>query len=153
MPAARLALLMLLPLMAGCASGGEPSNPNLVAPKVVVDALPNGNWTVFVHSSFGERRYESIEVRIDNETVSARTQAFSVEHDIETAPFFLEVRVVASASTYQYRALVAPAGEESTGAELVTVSLDGKWGDARRVGLPYQEILERVPPTPTTGAP
>jgi hypothetical protein len=137
-------VLMLLPLVAGCTTNGEPANPNLLTPKVVLDTLPNGSWTVYVHSHFVERRYDAIEVRIDNETAVVRQDAYSVEHVVDAPSFFLEVKVLAAETPFVFRGRVA-AAESADRVEVAALTLEGEWGDARRYSLPYERFLERPP--------
>ena len=136
-----LALLAAV-AMGGCANG-EPSNPNLAAPKLVLAARPDGaNATVFIHSAFGERTYEWIELRVDNTTHLNRTAAFSVE---ETLPlgFYFEAWAEAGDAVYQLRGRVDLFVVEER-ASVSLVNADGRWpDDPESYGLPFEHLLER----------
>lgn len=140
---ASLALLMAVPLLAGCATDGEPANPNLLAPKVVVDALPDGSLTIFVHSAFGERRYDRLEILVDNASESVRTASFSIEHRVNRTPAFLEVRAASGEETFRFQGLVALPPVRDERIEVAFVSEEGEWSEAREYGLPFERILER----------
>src|SRR5688572_30547338 len=94
-------LVALLVALAGCAGpDGGSANPNLLAPKVVVGARPDGNVTVFVHGAFREQLYEWVLVRVDNATLSNLSWAFSSEERVDRPGFFLEVEAGTAEALY-----------------------------------------------------
>lgn len=125
-------------LLAGCASG----NPNTLAPKLVVDAREAGGLTVFVHSAFGERAYDRLQVRLDNATTLGRVDAFSLEEPLDRSGFYLEVEATLETETYEVRGRVdlLPDGES---VSVAFVDGEGRWADAREFSLPFERILER----------
>ncbi|HWH09413.1 MAG TPA: hypothetical protein VNX21_09445 [Candidatus Thermoplasmatota archaeon] len=135
-------LVALLVALAGCTGpeGGSP-NPNLLAPKVVVGARPDGNATLFVHGAFREHLYEWILVRVDNATLSNRTWTFSSEERVDRAGFFLEVEVGTADSLYRSRARV----DLNATDERVRVAFldDDGWNDARAYNLPFEHVADR----------
>lgn len=139
-----LPLLLLAGGAAGCVGNGEPANPNLLAPKVVLDGLEDGSYTVFVHSAIGERRYDSLVLLVDNETVVERYDVFSLEHRIEVLPAFVDVRAVSGTTQFSFRASLLPDPEEN-GVGIALVSATGEWSEPRRYSLPFERFLERPP--------
>lgn len=137
-------MVLLACLAAGCTTG-EPANPNLAAPKVVVAPRDDGTLTLFVHSAFGERMYDFIEVRIDNETRGNRTRAFSWEAEVPEDGFFLEVVAGSGAQLYEIRARVdvAPDGEKALVAFHDAAGSGDDWSEPRSYALPFERILER----------
>lgn len=128
--------------VAGCA-GGDAANPNLGAPKLHIAARPDGNLTLFVHGAFGDRLYEWIHVRIDNETLVNRSASFSVEES--RAPgFYVDASAELSDEVYVLRARIdhEPAPERLA---VSLVGIDGEWAQAERFGLPFERLLERRP--------
>lgn len=125
--------------LAGCAEGG---NPNIFAPKLVIDARPDGGATVFVHSAFGERPYDALSMSLDNATTFARDHTFSLEERLPQDGFYLEVEAAVAQETYALRARldILPDREHAT---VAFVDLEGQWSDAREVNLPFERILER----------
>lgn len=136
-----MALLALAAALSGCVSD-DPANPNLAAPKVVVQARPDGDVTLYVHGAFGERLYEWLTLRVDNVTVTNQTNRFSLETTTPARGFFLEVAGESGEQLYESRARV---DIDPTGQRAVVSSLDakGKWGDERSYSLPFGTILER----------
>lgn len=139
----RVLLLLLLPaLAAGCTAGEV--NPNLLAPKVVVDVLPSGDVAVFVHSAFGERRYDSIVVHIDNATAAERAHAFSLEERVNQSRFFLDVQVVSGESVFRFQGDFDLEGvEEKERVDVAILDPQGGWTEPRTYSLPFVQILDR----------
>lgn len=132
---------ILAAIASGC-TAGEPANPNLAAPKLVVAPRPDGNATVFIHSAFGERVYEWIELKVDNGSVGNRTSSFSME---EVAPraAFIEARAMFGDTLYEFRARidVFPADER---ASVTLVEANGEWArEPESFELPYEAFLEQ----------
>lgn len=133
--------LLVASLSAGCTTG-EPTNPNLAAPKVVVALDPDNVPTVYVHSAFGERMYEWIEVRVDNETIGNRSNVFSWESSVASHSFFLEVFAESGTQLYEVRALIEiqPTDQQ---AEISFLQGSSRWSEPRSFGLPFERIMER----------
>lgn len=137
------AALLAVPL-AGCAgAGGGGVNPALLSPKVVLDVRLDGVPVVFVHSAFGERAYDRIEVALDNGTARESILAYSLETPLNRSSFFLEVRVRAGESRFAMRGTVALDAERDR-AEVALLSESGEWSAPRTFGLPYERILDRL---------
>lgn len=136
-------LVALLALTSGCL-GSEPTNPNLLAPKVVLDMLPDGDIALFVHSAFGERRYDSITLALDNETIDTRSQAFSLEHRMNQTQFFLDVSARSGESEFRLRGAF-DLNTTATQPRIDVSLLDSRtgWADERTYGLPFERILDR----------
>lgn len=135
------ATMLVAVLMAGCSAGT--ANPHLLAPKLVVFPLKDGNVTLFVHAAFGERMYESLTLAVDNSTIATREEAFSLETTVASAGFFVEVTTRSTDETYHLRARV----DVDHGNERVRIVLledAGVWGPADTYSLPYERIIERV---------
>lgn len=132
---------LLLAGLGGCTTSGGGTNPNLLAPKLVVQPRHDGNVTLFVHGAFRDESYDWLRVSVDNVTVLNRTSAFSAEEDIASRGFFVDVTAVAGLQLYQTRARV----DVNDTAERVRVSFlqeDG-WTDAKSFGFPFEHILDR----------
>lgn len=126
--------------IAGCA-GGEPANPNLAAPKLVIAQRDDGNATIFVHSAFGERVYEWIAVSVDNETLTNESSTFAVE-EVVAPGFYVEATAEFADAVYQLRARVDVFRVEER-ASVALVDADGDWPkDAESFDLPYERLLE-----------
>lgn len=143
MKAAWIVALLATVALAGCAA--QPANPSLSAPKLVVAARPDGNATVFMHSAFGERAYEWISLSADNQSLTNRSSAFSVEASLLSG-FYLDAAAQAGEEVYVLRARIDVfAAEERASVSLV--DSEGKWPDeAESFGLPYEHLLERRAP-------
>lgn len=141
MKAGWLIPLLVAASFAGCTAGEAP-NPHLLSPKVVLQARPDGNLTVYVHSAFGERAYDWLSLRVDNVTVANRTDAFSLEETVPGDSHFLEVTTGTSTQVYVMRARVdvEPDGER---AQVSFLDDEGAWSDAKPFTLPFEHILER----------
>lgn len=142
MKAAALAAVVVAALLAGCAAG-EPSNPNLMAPKMILRAHDDGSVTVYVHSAFGERDYDLLALTVDNATFQ-RAEAFSIEERIPDQDFFLGVRAMAYGQAYEIRGQVL-VDEDRERVRILLLDEKGDWEPARTYNLPYERILERVP--------
>jgi hypothetical protein len=134
----RLIALLMVAALAGCLSR-EPANP----PKVVVDRLGEGPVTIFVHSAFGDRRYDSIVLRIDNETVASRTNAFSLEFEVDRPNFFLDVSAESGTSSFTLVATFAPSVDRPDRLDVSLRDKTEEWSEPRAYSLPYERILER----------
>ena len=127
--------------LCGCV-GGNGGNPNLLAPKLVVQPRGDGNVTIFVHGAFREQFYDWISLGVDNQSVENRTQAFSLERVVEPDGFFVDVRAFTNEQLYEAKARL----DVNWTAERVLVAtqdLDGEWHDARPFSLPYERVLDR----------
>lgn len=143
MKAAWIVALLATVALAGC--GAQPANPSLAAPKLVVAARPDGNATVFVHSAFGERSYEWIALSIDNQSLTNRTSAFSIEASLATG-FYLDVAAEAGEDVYVLRARI-DVFEAEERASVSLVDSEGKWPDEpESFGLPFEHLLDRREP-------
>lgn len=133
---------MMASLLGGCAGGESPANPNLLAPKAILAAKPDGNATIYVHSAFGDHEYDWIEVVLDNVTLENRTDVFSFEADVPEPHYMLEVSAGAGNQVYHLRSRI----DIASGREKALVAIendDGTWGDAKSFGLPWEHILNR----------
>lgn len=135
--------LLVVGALGGCAAGGgNPQNPNLLAPKLVVHPRADGGAILYVHGAFREQVYDWIRVAIDNETVDNRSTVFSFETVVPTQAFFLDVEAGAGESVYRARARL-DLDVENDRVLVATLEDDG-WSDARASSLPYEDILDRV---------
>lgn len=141
---ARALALTALALCAGCLAG-EPVNPNIAAPKLLVQPREDGNVTLFVHSAFGERAYDWIALSIDNASVANRTDAFSLEEQVASLGFYAEVEAGANDQVYLARVRVDVVPEDER-ALVSFLDEQGKWSDPRPYALPFGTILERRGP-------
>ncbi|HUR69988.1 MAG TPA: hypothetical protein VM370_12140 [Candidatus Thermoplasmatota archaeon] len=133
--------LLAAAALSGCTTG-DTANPNLAAPKLVVAPRPDGNATLFIHSAFGERAYDWVTLRIDNETRLNRTASFSVE-EVLAPGFYLEAEAGLGEVVYTLRGRFDVFVPE----DHVSVSLvdhDGAWPrEAESQRLPFEHLLER----------
>lgn len=140
MKAVWLLALLIGASLAGCTA--QPANPSLAAPKLVIGSRPDGNATVFIHSAFSERAYEWIAIAIDNETRENRTDAFSIELNLQPG-FYMDASAGWKSEVYQLRGRVDVFAKEER-ASVSLVSGDDTWAtQAESFGLPYQHLLER----------
>ena len=142
MSARAVALILLAGAFAGCAGGdGGGANPNLLAPKLVVQQRPDGNVTVFAHGAFREELYDWIALAVDNASVVNRTWAYSVEETVASTGFFVEVEAGTVDARYEVRARL----DVNETSERVKVSFleDDEWAEPRVFGLPFEHILDR----------
>jgi len=135
-----IAMVVAAVAWAGCA-GGEPANPNLAAPKLVIAHRADGNATVFLHSAFGERVYDWIHLEIDNATLVNETSTFAVE-EIVGPGFYVEASAQFGEALYELRARVDVFRVEER-ASVALVDADGEWAkEAESFDLPYERLLE-----------
>ncbi len=136
-------LLALVAPLSGCTGNGEPTNPNLLVPKLVFDLLPSGEALVYLHSAFGDRRYDSMSIELDNVTVAQATNAYSLEHRFPPGSFHLRALASSGNATFRIEALF---NDVTPGDVKIIVALadeSGTWSDARTYGLPMERILHR----------
>ena len=134
--------IVLAGVVSGCASGGAPGNPNLVAPKTILAARGDGNATLCVHSAFGDHQYDWIAVAIDNVTVENRTDVFSFEANVPAPHYYLEITAGSAQQQYHLRARVDLAAKGDK-ALIAIESEKGDWADARPFALPWEHIMDR----------
>ena len=134
-------MLLVASPWTGCLSG-DPANPNIAVHKMLVSERDDGNFTVYVHSQFGEHMYDWIDVRIDNVSVANRSEVFAWEGTIPANGVFVEI--VANSGESLYATAVRIDFDPLDDRVLVAV-LDPKdgWSNARDYGLPYGRILQR----------
>jgi hypothetical protein len=141
MKAGWLLALLAGAAFAGCADG-EPANPNLAAPKLVLEARPDGDVTLFAHGAFSDRLYDWIGLAVDNETLVNRTTAFSAEETVDASGFFFEAWAGTSRETYVLRGRA----DVDLAQERVVVAFfdaEGEWGDTQSFALPFERVLVR----------
>jgi len=125
----------------GC-TGGETTNPNLAAPKLVLQARSDGAIIVFVHSAFGERLYEWISLRADNETVNNRTESFSLEEVVDRSGFYLDAKAATAREVYSLRGRV-DVDLATARAAVAFHDDDGDWDAPQNFALPFERVLTR----------
>jgi hypothetical protein len=137
---ARLVTIVLAAIVSGCV-GGTPGNPNLAAPKLIVESRADGNVTVFVHGAFREQSYAWLSLALDNHTITNRTNAFSIEEVVPGPGFFLDLTALAGVQ-YEMRARV---DLNQTGERVRVSLLDANgWTEAKVYGVPYEHLLDHV---------
>lgn len=141
MKASLVVALLAAAAASGCA-GGESTNPNLVAPKLVLQARPDGGVTVFLHAAFGEHLYDWIGLRADNATINNRTSAFSLEETVNRTGFYLDVAAGTPRETYTLRGRVDVDPAEDR-ALVAFHQDDADWSDPQEFGLPFERVLTR----------
>lgn len=134
-------MLLVCASLAGC-TGAQTGNPNLAAPKLVLEMRPDGDVALFVHSAFDERLYDWIAVEVDNVTLVNRTAAFSVEETLPNGSFFVRASAQAGSDLYEIRLAVEmdPAEER---ALVSFLSMEGDWSNPQSFSLPFQRVLNR----------
>lgn len=138
-----LALLVVVAGLAGC-TRAEPVNPNLLAPKLILDVAQDGDLIAFVHSAFGERTYDRIELSFDNETLRVVEHAYSLEERLNSTRGFLHVAAASGDSTFAFRGVVA-LDDENDRFVVSALGTDGEWAGKRPYSAPFERILEREP--------
>ena len=135
------AAVVLAALVSGCA-GGTAGNPNLAAPKLIVDARPGGNVTLFVHGAFRDQSYQWLNLTIDNRTSANRTDAFSLEETVPGPGFFVDLTALAGVQPYELRARI---DLNQTGERVRFATLDqGGWSEPKVYAVPYEHLLDHV---------
>lgn len=142
MKASWMLVLVASAAVSGCA-GDDPANPNLAAPKIVVAPRPDGNASVFIHSAFGERQYDWIQLRVDNATIANNTAVFSIEQIVGPG---VDVDAAAGAgdAVYVFRARIDVHPVEER-ASVAFLTHEGEWLEAESFGLPFERLLEVKP--------
>ncbi|MFA5862305.1 MAG: hypothetical protein WDA16_11485 [Candidatus Thermoplasmatota archaeon] len=132
--------VLLVAGLGGCLSSGGGTNPNLLAPKLVMQPRPDGNVTLFVHGAFRDASYDWLSISVDNVTISNRTDAFSTEETVAVPGFFVEVTAATALQVYQSRARV----DVDMTTERVRVSFlqENGWTEAKSYAYPFEHILE-----------
>lgn len=137
--------LVVLAALAGALSGctqAPATNPNLLAPKLVIDYTVDGRTELYMHSAFGERAYDNLTVTLDNVTLARRTFGFSLDVTTERTAFFLSAYARAGASRFSWQGQVVLSPVNDTLA-VVPWAEDGPLGE-RTGGLPYEILLENA---------
>jgi len=139
-----LPLLVAAAALSGCAAGQPASpNPNLAAPKLVVAARADGNFTVFMHAAFGDRAYDWLTLSLDNASVANRTSAYSLEQAVNGTGFFLDVGASSQGQLYQYRARIdVIPGASGDRLKASVLDDEGRWSEPRTFNMPFEQILD-----------
>jgi hypothetical protein len=141
---ASLGPVLLAAAMAGCTLGGETANPNLLVPKLLLDAQPGApNATVYVHSAFGDHAYDWMSLDVDNVTIANRTDVFSLEEQVPATGFFLTVRAGASGQVYEMKGRIDLDGDRQK-ARVAFLEDATDWNAPRTFNLPFERLLDRV---------
>lgn len=141
MKATWFVVILIAASLGGCAGGGGVENPNLLAPKLVIQPRPDGSLTVFVHGAFREQVYDWIRVSVDNTTASNRSFVFSSEEIVQASGFFVEVETHLGLQSYVMRARV---DTDAAGERLLVSFLEADdWADVRPYTLPFEYVLDR----------
>lgn len=133
--------------LAGC-TRAENVNPNLLAPKLVLDVTLHGDPLVYVHSAFTERAYDRIELSLDNASRRTAQYAYSLEERLNVTGAFLEVNVRSGESRFKFRGTF-DIGPDSERVRVTVLDEKGEWADPRTFHLPFERILERVGDEPS----
>ena len=136
-----LALVMVAALTAGCVKD-QPQAPLLGNPKILLDRTEDNFTRVYVHSAFGERAYDRIEVRIDNATVAEDNDTYALVHKTERTAFALDVEARSPLANYTTTVLVRMVED---GARVAITEGDG-FDAFREVDLPWQKVVEEEEP-------
>lgn len=133
-------LLVAAAALAGCFEPAAQSP--LYTPKVVLDLMDDDRLQVFVHSQFGERAYDRLVLRVDNETVAAENHTHALVTKLDATGFFLEVEAVADEeSVFTFDARIDLSRDKER-LEVTRLGEDG-WADTRSFGIPYEDFLKR----------
>jgi hypothetical protein len=140
---ASLLVVVVASALGGCAAWGGPGaqNPNLLAPKLVVQPRADGNFTLFVHGAFREQVYDWIAIGLDNVSLANESQAFSVETRAPGPGFFLNVDAQVGAVLYETKARLDLNATDKK-LHIAFVDADG-WSDPRPYSVPFEHILDR----------
>ncbi len=143
MAAVRLGVAAIL---LAVASGGclrvAPVNPNLLAPKVVFDADRDGKAQVYVHSAFGDRRYDEIAVEVNNATRRVVEGAYSVEERLGVADAFVRVSARYAENSFGFGSRIT-LDEDGERVMVSVAAAGGTWEPPRSFNVPFERILER----------
>jgi hypothetical protein len=131
----------LLAGVAGCASTTTGQNPNLLAPKLVVQPRPDGNVTLYVHGAFRDQTYEWLSLAVDNRTPTNRTQAFSIEENVAGPGFFVSATAEAGGELYQTQARI-DVNATSERVHVAFLDPDG-WTEPKAYSYPFEHVLDR----------
>ena len=137
MRASWLAVLLACVALGGCSDN---ANPSLAAPKLVLAPREDGRVEAFLHAAFGERLYERLELAVDNATVAAEEDVFSLERTLDNASFYFEVTALTDREEYALRGHASLLREDEQ-FEIAFHGLDGEWTEPQDFGTPFERVL------------
>ncbi|MHB8605501.1 MAG: hypothetical protein ACYDCK_09625 [Thermoplasmatota archaeon] len=142
----RLGALMLATLAAsgcvgGSSTGGGPLNPNLLAPKLIVDRGADGRTEIYVHSAFGDSSYDAITYAFDNETLRTTNGSYSLDAKTNATGFYLTVAARSGAVRFTFAGRIDL--ESGLDKARVTDWSSGIPSAPKTFNLPYERILDR----------
>ncbi|MBI4392247.1 MAG: hypothetical protein HY556_00415 [Euryarchaeota archaeon] len=139
------ALLPLILVFGGCLSVGAPSSGSpLQHPKLLLADGYDGRVEVYVHSAFGELRYDWLNLSLDNATSIALNDTYALNNKTGNSSFHLRIDALRAENRFYYELDFAlnASGESAritpykAGVALVR--------EARETALPFEKLLERV---------
>jgi hypothetical protein len=139
------ALLPLVLLFGGCLNVGAPSSGSaLQHPKLLLADGYDGRVEVYVHSAFGELKYDWLNLSFDNVTSLALNDTYALNNKTDNGSFHLRIDAARGEHRFYYELDFAlnVSGESAritpykAGVALVR--------EAREQALPFEKLLERV---------
>lgn len=142
-----LLVLLVAPVAAGCLAGDEPRSQNVRTPRVVVDATPDNQTTLYLHAAFtSEELYDDLRLTLDNETVAAGNHTYALVHKTNASAFFLDVRVNDSGDRFRYQARLAVNASAGSLSVAPWEPEEAVLGEARNATLPFKKVIPSYDP-------
>lgn len=139
------ALVLLAIPLAGCLNVGAPHTESpLEHPKLLLASTFDARVEIYVHSAFGDLKYDWLNLTLDNETTLALNDTYALDNKTNLTTFHLRVDAVRDEGSFYYEFDFAL--NASRVSARVTPYREGEpvLRDAREQALPFEKLLERV---------
>ncbi|HWG92277.1 MAG TPA: hypothetical protein VNZ52_15610, partial [Candidatus Thermoplasmatota archaeon] len=113
---------------------------HLSSPRLLLADAGDGTLEVYVHSGVGERAYDHLALKVNNETRVSRNHTHALIERVPAGGAFLTLEAREGDTLYRYNALVLP-DPASTGY-LVAPFVDGKETNRETISLPWTKLIE-----------
>ncbi|HVL47451.1 MAG TPA: hypothetical protein VM889_02740 [Candidatus Thermoplasmatota archaeon] len=138
-----LLLVATVAPLAGCAEAPV-TNPNLHAPKLVLDRTVDNMTELYIHSAFGERAYDQITIALDNETLGQRSFGYSLDLTTPATRFFLTATVRSGESRFAWNGMVDLDVDRDRVSIAPWLEKKNVTEEPRTFALPFEMILDKA---------